>query len=412
VNNAGGVLYLDARKATGYNIASNNTNMPPWIDLSRYKANYSYTNYIPNSDFANTSGWSTAPYYSLSASNNILDVTVIGTGSQYVYTSKATSLLATNGNKIYIRQYAQIPTAALATQLMINAGTTQFSTTKSIKNYLTFNSGIITLTGQTDGTPITYYLYYYYPDQASSVGGVAKFYQPMLVDLTAIFGAGAEPTLAECDAMFSYTATTNIISRGNNATLLNMAGTTASGFDNITEPKKPCLVFDGTNDCCKIVDTPNSGSDILSAPFSLGCTFKMNATATDGWIFNKNLNATNNTQYGVFFNDTNDHLDVYINGILVASTANNSITKNTWYNFSFTLIETLVTTYINGLVSGSGGNHVGAITTRGNIRIGCRETTAEYFKGNLATLTVYTGNNCNDNNVLKSEKAISKDYLA
>jgi len=380
---AGAVLYLDARKATGSSRPTNSPLTSAWVDL------------------ANETTIFTPPWGEIrTLPNGVKDEVNLSTGVGTQRNSDTVAIGGTynwggtldKGNGYY---YA---TTGHSFSNLLNATANSAIVYNSDFTFSTIASGIASISG-------------------NAVQFIAPNTIAISIDKTKIDAQTGADVAAKIKAYFTanpITLTYQLLapiyhSLGKNSAIpTNMAGTTASGVDT-SDPLRLFWVLDGTDDFFSLVNT--ASVDITAAPLAIGCTFKLNATAGDGWIICKNLSAANDTQYGVFFNDTNDHIDVYINGVLVASTANDSITKGTWYNFYFTLIGENVATKINGITSGTGGTHAGAITTRANFRIGRRETTAGYFKGNLAAIEIYTGTKATESNILRAEKAISKAYI-
>ena len=196
--------------------------------------------------------------------------------------------------------------------------------------------------------------------------------------------------------------------RGNNATPTNFAGTTASGVD-VSAPIKPFWVLDGTDDFFSLVNT--ASIDITAAPLAIFATFLVSPdSGINGYLCAKTLdNTTPTVQYGLSYNKSNQRIQVILEGVIRNTTLTNSILANTWYNAGFIWNGVDVRCYINNSISSSASAFTGSLTTKVNISIGRRM--GDYFEGNLATLTIYTGAKAAEANILKAEKAISKVYI-
>jgi hypothetical protein len=195
----------------------------------------------------------------------------------------------------------------------------------------------------------------------------------------------------------------------NNATPESMAGTTASGVD-ITDPIKPTWVFDGTSDHFTLTDT--ASLDITSAPLAIFVTIKVDPTMSGtGYIVCKNLNASTNIQYGLSYFVTNTQIGLYLEGASRKTSTTGSVPANTWYNVGFIWDGSNVKAFVNGVQSATTGTFSGTLTSQPNMRIGRRETPSSYYKGSIATLTIYAGVKATEANILKAERAISRAYI-
>lgn len=201
---------------------------------------------------------------------------------------------------------------------------------------------------------------------------------------------------------------TDLSGLANNATPTNMAGTTASGVD-VSDPLKPFWALDGTDDFFSLVNT--ASLDITSAPLAVFSTFKIAVGAGNGWLFCKNLDALANVQYGFWYVTTGSYTSAYLESTQRAYGANNSIVPGTWCNSGFIWDGTNVKAYVNCIISGESIACSGALTSRANVRIGCRANNLIFLKGGIASVSVYAGAKATETNVLKAEKSISKTYI-
>lgn len=157
------------------------------------------TNLVQNGDFRNgTSGWS-AGGSPLSADNGVLRITATGTtDSPYVSCDLFTKR---RGQKLYVRVKAKVTNSECQyIRLMVGLHSVYQYAPEANKEYLI--SGVLTMP-IADGD-IWYVVYHGYENAEVATGKVMEIREAMTVDLTAMFGAGNEPTKEECDKMFSH----------------------------------------------------------------------------------------------------------------------------------------------------------------------------------------------------------------
>lgn len=153
-------------------------------------------NLVVNGDFSNgTTGWTTATYGTLSASNNILTVTATDT----LY-----SLISQNGkyfnlnDKIYIRAKAKNTTGGVKLSLCSDlAGSTVSNVSNVSANTWYTLSGTYNGSGGNQGIRVD-------KSGATEIGDTLQIQNTLLINLTATFGAGKEPTLAEMDRLMTH----------------------------------------------------------------------------------------------------------------------------------------------------------------------------------------------------------------
>jgi hypothetical protein len=193
---------------------------------------------------------------------------------------------------------------------------------------------------------------------------------------------------------------------GNNATPTNFAGTAASGVD-VSDPLRPFWVLDGTDDFFSLV---NSASiDITSAPLAVFLTI---ATAGQGgYVVCKNLDATINTQYGIYYDSSDGSFGVSLEGGFRGWSSVSAGLTNIWVNIGFVWDGTNIRIFKNGTQTNITVAYSATLTSRPNLRVGRRETATSYFKGKISTVSVYSGTKATEANVLKAEKAISRAYI-
>lgn len=158
-------------------------------------------NALANGDFSNgTSNWY-AGQTTLSASANVLSLT--GTGGQaYQYVSQ-TGFNIPTGNKVYARVKAKA-TNALCTRFMLycNAGAAGY---QFANQYTPVNGTQYTMSGVIEAlAPLTQFnLIGYYANTTDATGSVVQLQEFSVIDLTAMFGKGNEPSQAYMDSLFT-----------------------------------------------------------------------------------------------------------------------------------------------------------------------------------------------------------------
>lgn len=249
VNTNVDVWYKDA----SVTISNQTPYVVKWYDQSNPVKKFDFSNAVTNGDFSNgTTGWA-ADSSTVSATNNVATITGNG-ASAYPQIGKTTSYAI--GNKIYARYYARITTTYTGTAIigLIIAGSTGGSTTKAViinpvvnQWYLISN---VVDTATFSGN-VRVILYDNYPDAATANGKVMEVQEVMAIDLTSLFGAGKEPTISECDALLSFTATTGTVYRTqpNDAIQSAMVSQPIVGNDSSGKPR---IVFDGIDDYLSI----------------------------------------------------------------------------------------------------------------------------------------------------------------
>jgi hypothetical protein len=165
--------------------------------------------------------------------------------------------------------------------------------------------------------------------------------------------------------------------------------------------------LDGADDLFSLVNT--ASLDITVAPLAVFATIKTPAILQTEYVFCKNVDSVATVQYGLGV-DSDGYVASYLEGVARQTTAN-SLIANTVYNIGFIWDGTNIKNFINKVQSGITGTFSGSLTSRANVRIGCRGNNSVFYKGGIATLTVYAGAKAIEANILKAETAISKAYL-
>lgn len=157
-----------------------------------------FKNGINNGNFANgTTGW-TANYGTLSAVNGVL--TLMGNGSQpYVDASRMGSM-AIASHKYYLRASTKVTNNNCVNIQLKSWGLSNYTIVQTIS--LPVNGTTYKLSGvlMSEKANQTLLITPTYSTAANASGSVVEIQNVLCADLTALFGAGNEPTLAWCDA--------------------------------------------------------------------------------------------------------------------------------------------------------------------------------------------------------------------
>lgn len=163
-------------------------------------------NSLSNGDFSNgTTGW--GKYNSnISVANNVLSVTGDGT-SMYTPAYNTTSLIATVGNKLYSKCLVRSTSATLPSLELIfqaSSGGSQVinALAAAAQNAWYAQSFISAIPSGSSGN-VQLKVQSKYADAPTSNGQTMEIKYVILIDLTATFGAGKEPTLAEMDRLMA-----------------------------------------------------------------------------------------------------------------------------------------------------------------------------------------------------------------
>lgn len=161
-------------------------------------------NIVTNGDFANgTDGWS-GTYATNTTSNNTLYNTTSGTQAMGFAQHSPLSAFEVN-KKVYIRARFKGNSSMTSTKIRVQSTVdyswqpTVAALTSNFTNYNTI-SGIVTYTNNHTKRLM---LEHTYPDAVTANGKVMEVQQVLAIDLTALFGAGNEPTQQQCDEMFA-----------------------------------------------------------------------------------------------------------------------------------------------------------------------------------------------------------------
>lgn len=388
--NAGCKLYFDARKATGYEPSDNSKITNPMIDLIGTQNTYTYTNKIANGGFDDDiTGWTTTAGVTLAVSDGIATMLADSQNDRIQFTTSRT-----NTYKYYIVCRFKSTSSAVAVQSMGSGITALYHSGSG--EYET-KSTVVTATSTTSSWTIGII------DTRSSSWDNIFIDYIMVVDLTSL--GLSYLTATQCDALFSFTTTSNSFTLGDQAWLNNFAGTPSSGWD-MTNIMKPSLVFN-TATTCHATLANTSAIDLTSAPIAVFSTVWIPSASTSAFIFCKYISSY---QYSLYFSSTNQ-ITMYNSTGSNKSSDSNLVYRNNWINIGWFWDGTTISFYRNGSIYGATQSLSGSLSSVNAAAIGCRlsGTTNFALNGKIATLTIYTGNNISE--ILRSEIDISKAYL-
>jgi hypothetical protein len=147
------------------------------------------------------------------------------------------------------------------------------------------------------------------------------------------------------------------------------------------------LTFNGSSDYVAI--TSPSQIDITAAPLSVFAWVYPAVSAVSGYVVCKNLSASSNIQYALYWNGTNFYVTCYLEGEIKTTSANGSVLAGQWSFVGFTWDGTSVKCFVDGSQSGNTGSYTGSLTSRAYCNIGRRETAATYFTGSLDNVMIF-----------------------
>lgn len=170
---------------------------------------FSYKNDISNPDFSNgTTSWS-ASASTINVSDNVLTNT--GTGSAIdPRIFQPPSITYSSGKKLYVSALVLV-TNSVCSSLSIRITSSGMSTVSAasisnpVQDVKYTLSGVGTLgSGGTLGNALSFLVRQAYADSATANGKIMKVEKVMLIDLTSLYGAGNEPSAADCASIFRF----------------------------------------------------------------------------------------------------------------------------------------------------------------------------------------------------------------
>lgn len=174
-------------------------------------------NDVVNGNFANgTTGWA-AIGSTLTALNNVLTVTGNGT-TNVPRTSTITGKVCVPGKKVYVKALVKVTDSVCLNVALRSYGSTVTGVLQDtpplipVMNTVNTITGILTMPSTSTGFVVIAVISSYV-DALTANGKVMEVQEVMAIDLTDLFGAGNEPTKAECDRIFAnwFNGTTGLL---------------------------------------------------------------------------------------------------------------------------------------------------------------------------------------------------------
>ena len=367
VKAAGGVLYLDARKADGSAPLTGNDS--PWVDKAKPKVTvdgYAYNGY-------NNSNW-------------IFLNTGSGTGTDGTNITVAQDAAGERA-KLYDMQLKPSTLYTLVYTVTIDNG----ANLNIIGSESDIDEGSIGLSESLGENRITF-------TTSSSIvfNGLSLFVTTgdITFDTFTVYEGdyvSGSPPLPTQNVIFV---------EGNDGTLTNFAGTGTSGW----QASPNLLRFDGVDDFVSFADT--ASLDITTAPLAMFVTFKIAISQTK-FIYHKGDSGSNPaSQYGIVI-ASDDTFRVDLNGVTISTSS--VFPLNTWINIGFIWDGVNVKRYIDLIQDGLDAPLATTLSSGGVLSIGSR-VVSPFLDGDIATCTIYTGSDINK--ILAAEAKISAEYLA
>ena len=172
-----------------------------------------YTNLVTNGDFSDgTTGYDTLGFATHSVTDSVLSI--VANGATPLGLDSQITTTAIQANHIYYTRIKYKVTNADCLEMKIyNVGTTAGNTSVVLRTTPTINTvydeGVIMYVGASTGYFAVWFAHIY-ANEATANGKVMEVSQVMAIDLTAMFGAGNEPSLARCDTNMPFVATSGL----------------------------------------------------------------------------------------------------------------------------------------------------------------------------------------------------------
>lgn len=195
----------------------------------------------------------------------------------------------------------------------------------------------------------------------------------------------------------------------NDGDLTNFAGTVDSGWN--TEGSQSFLTFDQVDDYLKIL-TGSSGDvlDITVAPLTI-CVLSKGVDIQYLLARNEDSGLGTEGQYGLF-KPNNSRIDLYLDSDLKVGTI---IDNTIWCHYMFHWDGVDIKTRVDFVLDAT-TPFVGTLPSLPNLFLGARSSSIDgstatgFTKGNIATMTIYTGSD--EQKIIDVEQKIAADYLA
>ncbi len=140
-------------------------------------------------------------------------------------------------------------------------------------------------------------------------------------------------------------------------------------------------IFNGSSAYIAIAN--QSVLNITSAPLSMGMWIKPASDAANSYLLAKNTSATTDIQYALFYQASPQNISMRLENNTYGYTATNATPASVWTLVFVVWDGTNTKYYINGASNGTPGSYNGSLTNRNYLRIGRRETSTGYFKGEI-----------------------------
>lgn len=356
-----------------------------------------YTTLAPNADFStSTNGvadqWAMSVVASKSVSNGIQSFLV---NVQYRRFAMLNKITVTPGE----RYYGRASINATSNQIVFSLSANNESVNRGLKAHSgsgTFENLSTIGTMQAGDTNLVIRV----EDDRASNWDTIQVKTPILINLTTNTyvqmleaSLGRNLTVDECDRLFAFTTTSS----------------------NVIIDIQYALSLDGSDDYGTVTNAVLL--DIINTEFAFAFTFRPTIGAPSGILFSKGYDTALNTQYFILYDTANKRVQLYLNGTIVLSTTNNSILENSWnhilfYRDSFGLISSFINNVANNTL-----NDNSVLVSQPYIRIGARTNNTSgtgftsLFKGDIATISIYSLSVLNLNLIKKAEINATKNYI-
>lgn len=180
---------------------------------------YTYTNILPEGSFASSTGSWTVSGAAKSVSNNWLKIDGSGAATT-MYTYRAMNVAAVSGHKYFVRglvKYKNVsPTSAF---VALYNGTTKvggdagYIANPELNRMFTV-SNVITFNSSAEAANFRYRFSATYASTADEGNANIYLMKPLVIDLTAKYGAGNEPTAAQMEDLFAGNRAAGILATG------------------------------------------------------------------------------------------------------------------------------------------------------------------------------------------------------
>lgn len=342
-----------------------------WSGQKRENVYYPLTNLVTNGNFANgTTGWSSSTA-DISVLDNVLSVVCGETSTTYFHVYQDTTLSYAESTIINFRGQARVTDSGISRlELRLYAIDLSFKVSSVIQNKPTANAWYpyninLTVSADMADKNLRVWLHAEVPS-GTGTGKMAQHKLITMTNLTAIFGAGSEPTAAEMDAILAadgtpyWDGTRNVLfnpnskyfwydysGNGRHMKMSNLAYTAgsnldANGFD-----------VDGVDDYGSIADSAatrlTTGGTLLAwiKPRSIG--------ETGGRIFDKSISTSAANGYSLYLSEPN-RIAATINTGNALISRYNAVPYNAWSFVVITLNSSGRHIYVNGVdVTSAGG---------------------------------------------------------